>query len=935
MKINLAKSIMAFGLGLVGAGLIVSLFLMQSISVAQSKQQAPEGPNDISKANVPMALTIVKTIGTNASCSPALTAAIIGGTQVYYCYSITNPGGPSTYLSMTLFDSELGQLTTFSGAFGVGASKFYTFGPITTPPIVSPAAVIISTTQATVAAMRNTNDIVDYATSANAVLTINPINISVSLKKTVGTVGNNTCASTTSINIVQGTSVYYCYTLENTGNVPVRTTSLTDDKISPSPLNSTVYTLQPTAKQAYVSPAQLPSITTTNTATWTVQTLITSPITLTATGVATATVNWRPLVASITLTKTVGTSPSPACASTSTITVLPGTTVYYCYTVVNTGDVTVTSVSLVDNKINGPFVMPTGLLAPRGSQYINGIAATYSVTTTNTATWNVSVPSGPLNGVVASGVASATVNVAPPSPSLDILKMVSLNPDCSNSTDPLSVGPGVNAYYCYTLTNTGGFSLTNVSISDSDSGVLTSPLSIFGVGASTTFTKGPIIKTTVGDNTSTVTWNAIYFNNGISTPIVDNDTATIKVLSPVSSMVLTKTVALTAGGCSSADLLVVAINTSVRYCYTISNTGNTALSAISVSDAQLGAITPSVTTLAPGASTTFFSPAFAASPVGSNVVPVTVTANSSDGGSVNATSGTTLTVTLANPTIKLSIGVSTAAVCTTSDTIYVPSGTSVYYCYTVQNTSSAPHTLTNHSLTTDRFGSVFTDTNISLAPGAVYTYLHPTPVLINQNNRINNGTWTATIQGLPGVSASASENATACLSGVIGNFPCHLTPTAVPAANATATPPPASVIDLVASINTLNSVVVNQPLTINLTVNNAGTGLASIVTLAATLPANAKFQSVTTSGLSCSSIPAVNSTGGSLSCSVPGGLASNASKTINVMVIPTSTTGNAVTLTVATTSAEPNVTNNTQTLNLSGSRLLMPLLNFLLKLIGL
>ena len=68
MKINLAKSIMAFGLGLVGAGLIVSLFLMQSITVAQSKQQVPEGPNDISKANVPMALTVIKSIGTNASC---------------------------------------------------------------------------------------------------------------------------------------------------------------------------------------------------------------------------------------------------------------------------------------------------------------------------------------------------------------------------------------------------------------------------------------------------------------------------------------------------------------------------------------------------------------------------------------------------------------------------------------------------------------------------------------------------------------------------------------------------------------------------------------------------------------------------------------------------------------------------------------------------
>lgn len=927
---------MAFGLGIVSAGLIVSLFLLQSLSTAQSVQNMPEGPDKattINKANVPLALTVDKKIGTNPSCSPALSSTVVGGTQVYYCYTISNPGGPSTYISMTLFDSELGQLTTFAGTFGVGNSRTYTVGPVTTVANLAPAAQVISVTNATVAAMRNDNATVDYATSGNVTLTVDPINLSASLKKTVGTIGNNTCASDTTISIVQGTSVYYCYVLKNTGNVPLRTISLTDDKTSPSVLTTTTYVLAPNASQAFVSPAQSLGVTTTNLATWSFQTLVTSPLATTANATATATVNWRPLVASIILTKTVGTSPSPACASTSTLTVAPGTTVYYCYTIVNTGDVTVTSVSLVDDKINGPFVMPVGLLAPKGTQNIIGVAAAHSVTTTNTATWTVQVPSGLLVGTQARGVATATVNVAPPTPNLDILKMVSLSPDCSNSQDPLSVGPGVNAYYCYTLSNTGGFTLTNVSITDSDIGSLTSTLSVFPVGASTTFTRGPVAKTVVGANTSTVTWVANYFNSGISTSISDVDSATINVMGANASLMVTKTVGLASGGCGASNLLVAPINSSVRYCYTVLNTGNTALSSFSANDGHVGLITPSLT-LTPGASTTFFSGAFAATPAGTTVAAVNVTANSSGGGSVSASSTATLTVTLADPTIKLSVGVSTAAVCTTSDTIYVPSGTSVYYCFTVQNTSSAPHTLTNHSLTTERFGAVFTNTSFNLAPGAVYTYLHPTAFVVNQNNRTNNSTWTATVQGLAGVSASASENATACLAGVIGNFPCHLTPTAVPSGPATATPTPTPVIDLVASINTANSLVVNQAMTINLKIHNVGSTAAGVATLDATLPANAKFQSVATDGTSCSVIPAVNSTGGKLTCSVPGGLAANGSKTLSVVVIPTSTTGNSITLTVATTGQEPNVSNNTQTLNLSGSRLLMPILTWLLKLVG-
>ncbi len=109
--------------------------------------------------------------------------------------------------------------------------------------------------------------------------------------------------------------------------------------------------------------------------------------------------------ASISLDKTVGLD-SDSCAVTNEITVSAGTQVFYCYTVNNTGPVTLTLHTLVDDHLgtllnNFPYD-----LGPGASAYITE-AATINATTVNSATWTASVSGGP--SAEASDTATVTV----------------------------------------------------------------------------------------------------------------------------------------------------------------------------------------------------------------------------------------------------------------------------------------------------------------------------------------------------------------------------------------------------------------------------------------------------------------------------------------------------------------------------------------------
>ncbi|MEP0774761.1 MAG: immune inhibitor A, partial [Acidobacteriota bacterium] len=117
----------------------------------------------------------------------------------------------------------------------------------------------------------------------------------------------------------------------------------------------------------------------------------------------------EPQLPSISLAKTVGTAPA-VCATTDAITVPAGTTVYYCYEVTNTGNVTLNLHDLVDSELGTIFSGFSYSLIPGASAYIV-VDAVITTTTTNTATWTA-YNAGPTN--VATAEDSATVTVIHP-----------------------------------------------------------------------------------------------------------------------------------------------------------------------------------------------------------------------------------------------------------------------------------------------------------------------------------------------------------------------------------------------------------------------------------------------------------------------------------------------------------------------------------------
>ncbi len=74
----------------------------------------------------------------------------------------------------------------------------------------------------------------------------------------------------------------------------------------------------------------------------------------------------EPSAPAIELVKTVGTDPG-VCAPDSNITVPAGTEVYYCYTVTNTGDVTLNLHDLVDDQLGTLFTGFAYALTPGSS----------------------------------------------------------------------------------------------------------------------------------------------------------------------------------------------------------------------------------------------------------------------------------------------------------------------------------------------------------------------------------------------------------------------------------------------------------------------------------------------------------------------------------------------------------------------------------------
>lgn len=120
----------------------------------------------------------------------------------------------------------------------------------------------------------------------------------------------------------------------------------------------------------------------------------------------------------LTFTKTVWIAGLPTpCGITNTLRVPVQTTVAYCYTVRNSGVMTATQHTLVDDQLGSIFTTLPYTLAP-GATHSVIMTETIAVTTTSVATWTA-VASHLTPGLSATAVTTATVTLSLPTDDQD------------------------------------------------------------------------------------------------------------------------------------------------------------------------------------------------------------------------------------------------------------------------------------------------------------------------------------------------------------------------------------------------------------------------------------------------------------------------------------------------------------------------------------
>lgn len=222
-------------------------------------------------------------------------------------------------------------------------------------------------------------------------------------------------------------------------------------------------------------------------------------------------------VASLSLTKTVGTDPG-VCANTNSVTVGSESMVYYCYEVVNTGNEALLQHTLVDDHAglilsNFPYN-----LLPSASAFITqAVQVTASVNAM--AEWTGKTAAN----VLAKGTDDAEVIVIPPS--LDLQKTVGTDKSVCAPTDVVNVVTNTPVTYCFEVTNTGQTNLVLHTLTDGHSGsVLNNFPYVLTPGASAFITDTVVATASIN---AMATWEG-------ETPggenVIDRDSAQVNVI---------------------------------------------------------------------------------------------------------------------------------------------------------------------------------------------------------------------------------------------------------------------------------------------------------------------------------------------------------------------------------------------------------------------
>ena len=537
------------------------------------------------------ALTIVK------SASPTTVTA--AGQTVDYSFLVTNTGNVTLH-GVTVTD------TAFSGS---GTKPVITC-PAGAASLAPGASVTCTATYVVTQTDINTSKITNTAVATGTPPTGPPVDSPPSSATVTATqtpaLTLAKSASPTTVTTA-GQTVHYTFVVTNTGNVTLTAVAVAEVAFSGSGP-------QPVATCPAGAASLAPGASVTCTATYTVTQDDINAGQITNNAIANGTPPTGPPVTSPPSNATVTATANPALtlvksASPTTVTAA-GQSVDYSFLVTNTGNVTLTNVTVTDTVFSGTGTPPVVTCPADAASLAPGASVTctagYTVTQddinagqiTNTAVAAGTTPTGaPVNSPPSSAIVTAT-----PAPALTIVKSV--------DAAQLTVA-GQVLHYSFVVTNTGNDTLTNVTVNEttfSGSGtppVVTCPggAASLAPGASVTCTAGYTV-TQADIDSGKVANTATSTGTPPSGPPVTSPPSSVNVPNvPAPALTVVK---------SASPTTVTAVGQTVHYTFVVTNTGNVTLHGVTVTDTAFsGTGTAPVITcpaaassLAPGAAAT-------------------------------------------------------------------------------------------------------------------------------------------------------------------------------------------------------------------------------------------------------------------------------------------------------------------------------------------
>jgi hypothetical protein len=418
----------------------------KSTSLSLLKQAAP--PTDVNADGIPDA-----------------------GHTIAYTFIVTNTGmAPMSSISVT--DPRLGPVTCPQPTLAPAQSETCTGGsPYTITSADEAAGTVVNT--ATASGLPPGGATAVQSNSSSATTAVQTPSPAVSMVKTANAAGGDTSA------VTLGEKIAYSYLVTNTGNVNL--TSLTvSDPSEGSPVTC------PTPPAPGLAPGDSETCTAETPYTVTQADVDNGKAVDTATATGTDP-SGDTSDASAPSTVTVPSAPAPRVAIDKHAQVTPaadqdaakaGDTVAYTYTVTNTGNVTLATVT-VDDPTLGLVTCPAPAapgLAPGASETCTG-DTTYTVsqadvdqgTVTDTVTATGTDTNG--NSSPISEPSTATVDTVEAAPAVSIDTTATVTP--SSDQDAAKLGDTIT--YDYLITNTGDTTLTSAAVDDPTLGPATCP----------------------------------------------------------------------------------------------------------------------------------------------------------------------------------------------------------------------------------------------------------------------------------------------------------------------------------------------------------------------------------------------------------------------------------------------------------------------------